>query len=88
MLRNRGEGICFEFMLWIFDEFLRATAVFMHGGLYRILFKLLMNGGRWFEFPVPLRSNGSRKEKPNESDGEFVDVRNNFSFARPGTSFQ
>lgn len=40
-------------MLWIFDEFLRATAVFLHGGLYRILFKLLMNGGRWFEFLVP-----------------------------------
>lgn len=83
---TEGEGICFEFMLWIFDVFLQSLHTC--GGAYRILFKLLRKSGRWFEFLGPLRSNGSRKKKPNESDGEIVDVRNNFSFARSGTSFQ
>lgn len=29
------------------------------GGLYRILFELLMNGGRWFEFLVPFGRTGA-----------------------------
>lgn len=40
--KSREKGICFEFMLWILNEFLR---VFLQGGLTGFRFKLLMNDG-------------------------------------------
>lgn len=86
--RNQPRG---RDLFWIYAlDFRRVFACFVvHEGLYRILFKLLMNGGRLVWVPRPLRPNGSRTKKPeNERDGRVVDVRNNFSYARSGTSFQ
>lgn len=85
--RNQPRG---RDLFWIYAlDFRRVFACFVHEGLYRILFKLLMNGGRLVWVPRPLQPNGSRSKEPeNERDGRVVDVRNNFSYARSGTSFQ
>lgn len=87
IFRNRGEGICFEFMLWIFDEFLQSSYMGVFTGFCSNFLWMVVVGLVWV--PRPLRPNGSRTKKPKrEWDGEVMDVRNNFSYARSGTSFQ
>lgn len=53
---NRGEGICFEFMLWIFDEFLRASYMRVFTGFCSNF--LWMVAG-WFGFLVPFGRTGA-----------------------------
>lgn len=66
--KSREKGICFEFMLWILNEFLRVF--FLQGGLTGFRFKLLMNDG------VDWVSRFTRlvlyvaKQEPRPEDGE------------------
>lgn len=84
--KSREKEICFEFMLWILNEFLR---VFLQGGLTGFRFKLLMNDGvdwvsRYTRLVLyvakqePWTEDGERTTEETKMEG----VRNNFSYAR------
>lgn len=83
--KSREKGICFEFMLWILNEFLR---VFLQGGLTGFRFKLLMNDGvDWVSrfTRLVLCSETRTRTKDGERTTEetkMEGVRNNFSYAR------
>lgn len=83
--KSREKGICFEFMLWILNEFLR---VFLQGGLTGFRFKLLMNDGvDWvsrFTRLVLCSETRTRTEDGERTTEEtkMEGVRNNFSYAR------
>lgn len=84
---NRGEGICFEFMLWIFDEFLQSCFVHMRGVFTGFCSNFYWMVAGWFGFLVPFgRTEAGRKKR---GAVRLLDVGNNFSYnARSGTSFQ
>lgn len=65
--KSREKGICFEFMLWILNEFLR---VFLQGGLTGFRFKLLMNDGVDWVSRLARLVLYVAKQEPRPEDGE------------------
>lgn len=86
--QTEGEGICFEFMLWIFDEFLQSCFVHVRGVFTGFCSNFLWMAVGWFGFLVPFgRTEAGCKKR--RGCGLLDVVGNNFSYdARSGTSFQ